>query len=114
MCCISISLFKTKKAPNEKTDSTIGKTTDFIKDNVGKLTFMAFVPMLAEEAMASIKGVGFAKKVLDPSLVSKVAKTNKLAYLTYLGVALASSIGISLGVKAKDAIAKPKLVEENN
>jgi len=106
-----ISLFKTKKAPDEKTTGIIDRTTNFIKENAGKLTFLAFVPMLAEEALASIKGNGFAKKVLDPSLAKKVSKNNKLTYLTYLTAALCSSIGIALGVKVKDAIAKPKPVE---
>jgi hypothetical protein len=108
-----IALCKTKKAPGEKPEGAVDKTTDFIKNNAGKLTFLAFIPKLAEEAMASIKGCGFAKNVLDIALYKKVVKTNKIAYLTYLGWALAVSVGIALGVKVKDAIAKPKLVQHS-
>lgn len=107
-----IALFKTKKAPNQEAKGTLDKSTDFIKNNAGKLTFLTFIPILVEEAMASIKGVNFAKKVLDPSLVQKLAKANKLAYLTYLSVAALSAAGIALGVKVKDSIAKPKPVKQ--
>ena len=109
-----IALFKTKKAPNEKSTGTFDKVTDFIKNNAGKLTFLTFIPTLAEEALASIKGLNLAKKVLNPELAAKVSKTNKIAYLTYLGLALAASVGTYLAVKVKDAIAKPKLTEGNS
>lgn len=109
-----VALCKTKKAPNQEPQGTMDKATDFIKNNAGKLTFLAFVPILAEEAIASIKGCKFAKEAgLSTELVAKVAKTNKIAYLTYLGSALLTSLGIYLGVKVKDAIAKPVPVNQN-
>ena len=110
---VLISLFTTQKAPNEKPQGIIDKTTDFIRNNAGKLTFLSFLPTLIEEGMASLKAVNFAKKVLDPSLVTKVAQTNKLAYITYAGVALTTTLGVALAVKAKDMIAHPKLHKEN-
>lgn len=109
-----IALIKTKKAPGEKSQSALGKTTDFIKENAGKLTFLGFMPILIEEAMASIKGEGFAKKVLSPELLKKVSKSNKIAYSTYLALATLSSVGIALGVRVKDAIAKPELVRKES
>lgn len=109
-----IALLKTKKAPGEKSDSGVGRTTDFIKNNAGKLTALTMVPMLIEEAMASVKGIKFAKASgLAPELVAKVVKTNKIAYLTYLGATLGASLGIALGVKVKDAIAHPKKIDKN-
>ncbi|OGI02230.1 MAG: hypothetical protein A2Y25_04780 [Candidatus Melainabacteria bacterium GWF2_37_15] len=60
--------------------------------------------------MASIKGVKFAKKVLDPNLMQKLSKSNKLGLLTYITLATVASVGTALGVKIKDAIAKPKPV----
>lgn len=109
-----IALLKTKKAPNEEANSTISKTTDFIKNNAGKLIFLAMLPNLAEEGLASIKGIRFAKKVLDPTLVQKMSKSYKFAFLTYLTTTLATSIGIALAVKVKDAITKHKLVNTEN
>lgn len=109
-----IALCKIKKAPDEKPKGTVDKTTTFIENNAGKLTFAAMLPMLIEEGMASIKGINFAKEAgLSKELLAKVAKTNKLGYLTYLGSALATSIGIYLGVKVKNAIAKPIPVNHN-
>jgi hypothetical protein len=107
-----IALWKTKKAPNQEPKSTTDKTTTFIKENAGKLTFATFIPMLLEEGLASIKGNNFAKKVLSPELARKVSKTNALGFSTYVGLAALSSLGIYLGTKVKDAIAKPKLVEQ--
>lgn len=107
-----IALWKTKKAPNQEPKSATDKTTTFIKENAGKLTFATFIPMLLEEGLASIKGNNFAKKVLSPELVKKVSKTNALGFSTYVGLATLSSLGIYLGTKVKDAIAKPKLIEQ--
>ena len=109
-----ISLYKTAKAPGERPKGTFDKITNFVKRHAGVLTFITFVPSLAEESMASIKGNAFAKKVLSPELVAKVAKGNKLAFITYTGLTLGASIGLYLGVKVKDSIAKPKLVQKNN
>lgn len=75
------------------------------------MTFATFIPTLLEEGLASIKGNNFAKKVLSPELAKKVSKTNALGFSTYLGLATLSSLGIYLGTKVKDAIAKPKLVK---
>ena len=51
--------------------------------------------------------------MLDPKLAKKVAKTNALGYSTYLALAALSRLGIYLGTKVKDFIAKPKPVENN-
>jgi len=107
-----IALLKIKKAPDEESNDVIDQITDFIKNNAGKLTFLTFVPFLAEEALASIKGNNnFVKKVSDTSLLNKASKINKLSFFNYLLPALAASIGIALGVKVKDAIAKPKPIK---
>ena len=107
-----IALWKTKKAPEQKPQGAVDKTTTFIKENSGKLTFAAFLPILIEEAMASIKGNKFAKNAgLSTELLSKVVKTNKIGYLTYVGSALLTSYAIHLGTKVKDSIAKPKPIE---
>ena len=106
-----IALFKTKKAPNEEPKNKIDKATTFIKNNAGKLTFATFLPVLIEEGLATIKGNKIAKQMLSPELAKKVAKTNALGYSTYLALAVLSGLGIYLGTKVKDAIAKPKPIE---
>ena len=109
-----IALWKTKKAPGEEPKNNLDKTTTFIKDNAGKLTFAACLPMLTEEGLATIKGNKYAKKLLSPELARKVAKTNAFGFSTYMLIATLSSLGIYLGTKVKDSIAHKKLVAENN
>lgn len=108
---LGIGLCKTKKAPNEKPKSTTDKINTFIKNNAGKLAFLVGVPMLIEEAMASIKGYKFAKEAgLPKDLLAKVAKTNKIAYFgCYLASAVFGPLGIALAIKVKDSIAHKKL-----
>lgn len=108
-----IAFWKTKKAPNQEPTTVTDKTTTFIKENAGKLTFLTFIPMLLEEGLASIKGNNFAKKILSPELAKKVSHSNALGFLTYIGMASFTSLGIYLGTKVKDSIAKPELVEED-
>jgi len=99
-----IGLWKNKKAPGQEPGGKIDKTTDFIKNNAGKLTFLTFLPLLAEEGFASIKAHGFAKKVLNPSLLKKVNTTNKFGFLTYLLRAVSVSAGIAVAIKVKDKV----------
>ena len=103
-----IALFKTKKAQGEKPKNAVDKVTTFIKENAGKLTFAAFLPMLAEEGLATLKGNKFAKQLLSPELAKKVAKTNAFGFSTYLLMAALSGLGIFAGTKVKDAIAHKK------
>ncbi len=107
-----IALLKTKKAPGEEPKNGLDKATTFVKNNAGKLTFAAFVPMLLEEGLATIKGNNYAKKLLSPDLAKKVAKTNALGFSTYLLMATLSGVGIYLGTKVKDSVASRKLVSE--
>ena len=106
----AIALYKTKKAPGEEPKNNLDKATTFIRNNAGKLTFAAFLPTLLEEGLASLKGNKVAKQLLSPELAKKVAKTNALGFSTYLLTAVLSSLGIYLGTKVKDAIAKPEPV----
>ena len=103
-----ISLIKTKKAPNEKPEGALDKTTTFIKNHAGKLTFAAFIPVLLEEGLATIKGNKIARNTLTADLAKKVSKSNMLGFSTYLALATMSAVGIWLANKIKDKIAQPK------
>lgn len=91
-----------------KTDNTIPKGNkstkeielDFVKKHAGALTFASYIPLLAEEALASIKGVNAAKSCLDSSLISKLKKNYLKAWGTYGAVAALVSAGVALGIKA--------------
>ncbi len=106
----TIALFKRKKAPGEKPQGVVDKVTTFIKDNVGKLTALSFVPIIAEELKATARGNVLAKELLSPELFKKVVKSNKLGALTYVATAVATGVGAYLANKVRDAIAKPKKI----
>lgn len=102
---LATGLLKSAKKDGEKPNGVVDKTTTFIKDNAGKLTFAALIPTLAEEGLASIRGGQLAKQVLSPSLVKKVNKGNFLAWTTYLAGALITSAAVALAVKVRDKVA---------
>lgn len=88
------------------------KANNFIRDNAGKLSFAAMVPMLAEEAMASIRGQKLANKLLDGKMAKHVLKGNAVAYLSYLGTAIALGLGSYAAVKIKDHFQAKKDAKE--
>ena len=99
-----IALFKRPKMEGQKPQGVVDKTTTFVKKHAGKLTFASFLPMLIEEGMASIRGCKMAKAV-SPEIFKATCKVNGLAYLTYLGVALAAGIGVAVSRNIRDKIA---------
>ncbi len=109
----AIALIKTKKAPREEPQNGTDKAMTFVKNNAGKLTFAAFLPVLFEEGLATIRGNKLAKQTLNADLAKKVAKANTLGFSTYLLMATLSGLGIFLGTKVKDSIASKKLATEN-
>lgn len=103
---VLIGLFKNKNTSNTQSSTPLAKTTDFVKNNAGILAFSAWATLLLDEGLASIKGNKLVKKVLTPELAKKVMKGNRAAFATYLIYALSTALGISLGIKVKDSIAK--------
>lgn len=112
---LAVGLLKPKKNEGEKPKGIFDKTTTFIKNNAGKLTFAALIPTLAEEGIASIRGGQLAKKVLNPELLKKVNKRNFIAWTTYLAAALILSGITALSVKIRDvAASKSKQISAKN
>lgn len=102
----AIALFgaftKTSKPQDGKELTKWQKFKNFVRDNAGKLSFAAMMPMLAEEAMATIKGNTLAKKLLSPEMSKVVSKGNKIAYLSYIASAAALGLSSMAAVKIKD------------
>lgn len=89
------------------------KINNGIRNNAGKIAFIATLPMLIEEAMATKKGLKFAKEILSPELYKKVAKGNKVAFLSYLTTSIFAGITAWAAVKVKDnMIAKKERKQE--
>lgn len=107
-----IALYKTN-APDDESKGVVDKTTTFIKQNAGKLTFASLMPVVAEEGLATIKGNKLAKNLLNPSLLRKTQKLTGLAFFTYLSLAICSSLGVALAVKIKDKIASKEIIDYN-
>lgn len=89
--------------PSKPNITKENKEKDFIKNNFGKLTFAAFIPVLYEEGRASIRGWKEAKKVLTQELYAKTVKQGKFGFLTYLFEAVSVSLGAYAAFKIKDS-----------
>lgn len=110
---LTIGMAKRKKAEGEEPKNTFDKATDFIKNNAGKLSTLAFVPVIAEETMATLRGNKMAKKLCSPELYKTVVKSSALGGLTYVAAAVLTGLGTFAGIKVKDSIAKPKQIKES-
>ena len=103
------AVFTRASKPKEEGKELNGaqKTHNFVRNNAGKLAFVASLPMLIEEGMASIKGQKYANKLLKPELAKRVLKGNAIAYMSYLATAVFGALAAATAVKVKDnAIAK--------
>jgi hypothetical protein len=99
---------KKSKAQDGKELTTGQKVKNGIRDNAGKLAFLAVTPMLIEEAMATIKGQKIANKLLDKNLAKTILKGNGVAYLTYVATAAGLALAAWAGVKIKDKLVAKK------
>ena len=106
-----IALSKRKKTESEEPTGFFDKTTTFIKDNVGKLTTLAFAPIVAEELMASARENKLAKQILNPEMVKAVVKSNRYGAITYIATGVLAGAGAYLANKVRDYIASPKKIE---
>ena len=96
-----------KSKPQDK-KGKVEKTLDFISKNAGKLTLASYAPMLAEEGIASIRGIKMAKKYLNPKQISTLKGSYKKAFGTYAAVALLVSGLVGFGAMIKEGIVNKK------
>ena len=76
---------------------------NFIERNAGIIGFASFLPTIAEEGLASIRGVKAARKTLGKAVNLNPLRSNYLfAWMTYV------IAGLGLGVAAKQAIIENK------
>ena len=74
---LATALLKRKKADGEKPKGFFDKTTTFIKNNAGKLSFAAFLPTLMEEGLADIRGLKLAKQAgLSSDFLKRMSVSN--------------------------------------
>ena len=86
--------------------------TDVIEDNCGKIAFLAMLPIVAEEAIASCRGIKLAKKAgLAEPLVNNMKKLLGKALLTYGGRAVLGGLAVYASRKVMDYYTRPKAIE---
>ena len=105
---LTTALLTNKRTDENKPQNFWQKTTQFVKNNVGKLTTLTFVPAIIEELMASHKGMKLAKGMLDKNQLKQVAKTNIFGALSYIGAALAVGYAASVANKVRDSIVEKR------
>ena len=101
---LGIGLLHTPKNVDTAEKSKWEKTKDFIKNNAGKITMATYIPILAEEGLASVNGLKFAKKYLSPEKLQKLRLGYIFAWASYLLVALGISSTVWAGIAIKDKI----------
>ena len=84
----------------------------FIRDNAGKLSFAAMLPIVFEEGMASYKGAKLAKPLLSPEMFKKMNKANAMGLATYVLGAAAVGVGAWAAVKIKDKLVANKIAKQ--
>ena len=109
------SLFHNVKPETlNKPKSLWEKTKDFVKNNVGKISFATFLPMLIEEGAASVKGLKLAKQYLKPEQVSRLAKNYLSGFKSYAMVATVLSAAIGFGNMIAQGIQEKKNQNKQN
>ena len=106
---LAVGLFhKVDKTKPQEQKGKLEKTLDFISDNAGKLTLATYVPMLAEEGLASVRGLKAASKHLPKDVMKKLGGNYLKAWGTYALIAAAVSGGVALGVRVANNIKENK------
>ena len=99
---------KDKTKPNQNKNIT-EKVLDFISNNATGLTAISVVPLVAEEGLASIRGLMSASKHLPKETVSKLSKNYAKAWSTYAILATGTILGVWAGQKIADVIKNKKV-----
>ena len=87
---------------------------DIILDNSGKIAFIAVLPTIIEEAMASFKGVKIAREAgLAESLVKNLKSIYSKAFMSYAGYGLLAGFSVYVVGKIMEKFTRPKEIKFN-
>ena len=102
----SIALFSRNKPEDAEKN-----VMDVVQDNCGKIAFVAMLPTVAEESLASIRGIKMAKKAgLGEAAVKNLKKFYGKALLSYAGYAALAGFATYVTSKIMDKFTRPKKV----
>jgi len=113
MLILMYGAFSKKSRPKDgETELTKGqKTNNFIRDNAGKLSFAAMLPVLIEEGAATIKGKRFAKNLISEDVAKRALKGNWMGFVSYTLAAVCAGLAARTAVKIKDRKIEKKELE---
>ncbi len=84
---------------------------DFVQNNCGKIAFAAMLPTVAEEALASHKGIKLAREGgLGEAAIKNLKKFYGKALMSYAGYAIATGLSVGLANKIMQHYTRPKEV----
>lgn len=109
--CLGVGLFTDKRTKQQKSQEH-NKFKDFVHNNAGKLILLYGAPVVAEEALASRRGIKAAKKYLTPAQNQMHVKNLSRALGTYINTVLLIAGALALGIFVKDKIVGPKKLEK--
>jgi hypothetical protein len=105
----TVALLSREKPEGEKRDFK-----DFIMDNCGKIAFIGMLPTVAEETLASVRGIKMARKAgLGKDLIQNLKKFYGKALLSYGGYALVTGASVFLASKIMEMFTRPKKVKKD-
>jgi len=115
---LTASIFNKRKTTDEKSDSKVQNFFDGVKKNAGKLSFLAMMPVIAEEGIASLRGDKIARGLvksgeLSKQILNKVRLTNACGFASYVFAAGIMGAGAALAVKIKDNIQEKYEAKKN-
>lgn len=103
----TVALFSRNKPKEAERDFK-----DIIQDNCGKIAFIAMLPTVAEEALASRRGIKLAKLGgLSDTAIKNLKKFYGKALLSYVGYALVTGLSVFSASKIMEKFTRPKKVE---
>ena len=102
----TVALFSRNKSKDDKRN-----LFDLVQDNCGKIAFAAMLPTVAEESIASYKGLKIAKEAgLDKIALNNMKKFYGKALLSYVGYALVTGFGVFITSKIMELFTRPQKV----
>ena len=103
----TVALFSRNKPKEAERDFK-----DIIQDNCGKIAFAAMLPTVAEEALASHKGIKLAKQAgLEEAAIKNLKKFYGKALLSYVGYAVVTGLSVFAASKIMERFTRPKKIE---
>lgn len=109
---LGVALFhKVDNTKPKEQKGIVEKSLDFVANNAATITAASYVPMLAEDGLASIRGLKAVKPHLGKNMTLKLAKNYTVAFGTYAIAAIGVSLGVKCGIWLANKIKNPKNTE---